>query len=151
MTIERITTESVAAVLPLLEAQFVEHDIEMKGRELERTVRGLVEVPGRGIILAAREGGRIVGVAVLSFTWALEMGGLTSWLDELYVVPERRNVGLGTRLLHAAIAAAREEGCAGVDLEVETEHARAERLYLREGFIRRTRNRFVRTLGRGLT
>jgi GNAT superfamily N-acetyltransferase len=146
MNIERITKESVGHVLPLLEAQFVEHDIDMKGEALERSVRGLVDVPGRGIILAAREAERTVGVAVLSFTWSLEMGGLTSWLEELYVVPERRNGGLGTRLLHDAIAAAKNEGCGGVDLEVESDHARAERLYLREGFTRRTRNRFVRSL-----
>ena len=146
MKIERISAANVGDVLPLLEAQFVEHDIDMRGEALERSVRGLVEVPGRGVILVAREGDRTIAIAVLSFTWSLEMGGLTSWLEELYVVPDRRNAGLGTRLLHEAIAAAKAEGCGGVDLEVEADHARAERLYLREGFTRRTRNRFVRSL-----
>lgn len=146
MTIERVTLETVGDVLPLLESQFDEHDIVMKGEALERAVRGLVEVPGRGVILAAREEGRTVGIAVLSFTWSLEMGGLTSWLDELYVVPERRNGGLGTQLLAHAILAAKEEGCAGVDLEVEQDHARVEALYLREGFRFRSRRRFVRSL-----
>ena len=146
MKIERVTSETLTDVLPLLEAQFVEHDIDMKGARLEQTVRGMLEVPGRGVILVAREEGRSIGVAVLSHTWSLEMGGLTTWLDELYVVPERRNGGLGTRLLRAAIDAAKSEGAAGVDLEVEHDHVRVESLYLREGFTRRTRNRFVRTL-----
>lgn len=146
MKIERVTGETVADVLPLLEAQFVEHDIDMKGEALERVVRGMVEVEGRGVILAGREGGRTIGVAVLAHTWSLEMGGLTTWLDELYVIPEKRNGGFGTELLRAAIELARREGLRGVDLEVEHDHVRVEGLYLREGFVRRARNRFVRVL-----
>lgn len=147
MKIERVTVETMDTVLPLLEAQFAEHDIDMKGAALERVVRGMVETSGRGIILAAREEGRTIGVAVLAHTWSLEMGGLTTWLDELYVLPEKRNGGRGTKLLRAAIEAARAEGLKGVDLEVEHDHVRVEGLYLREGFERRTRNRFVRRLG----
>ena len=146
MKIERVTSHDFRDVLPLLEAQFVEHDIDMKGEALERVVRGMIEVEGRGIILAGREEGRTLGVAVLAHTWSLEMGGLTTWLDELYVIPEKRNGGFGTELLRAAIEIAGREGLKGVDLEVEHDHVRVEGLYLREGFERRTRNRFVRRL-----
>lgn len=151
MKIERVFASSVPDVLPLLEAQFAEHDIDMKGAALERAVRGLVEVPGRGAILAAYDDDteRAIGVAVLSHTWGLEVGGLTTWLDELFVVPERRSSRIGTRLLREAIVVATEEGCACVDLEVEIDHARAEELYLREGFTRRSRNRFFRVLSEG--
>jgi GNAT superfamily N-acetyltransferase len=125
----------------------------MDPTHLLRALRGLVEEPSRGLVLAAyddeeskNKNRRAIGIAVLSHTWTIEHGGRCTWLDELYVVPERRNAGLGRALIHAAIEAAKREGCAAMDLEVENDHARVESLYLREGFTRRTRNRFVRRL-----
>jgi hypothetical protein len=51
-------------------------------------------------------------------------------------------------LLLAACKTAVACGCAAVDLEVEQSHARVESLYLREGFRRHTRRRWVRVLDR---
>jgi GNAT superfamily N-acetyltransferase len=85
-------------------------------------------------------------VAVLAFAWALEHGGLVAWLDELFVVPERRGGGMGRELLRRALEVARERGCRAVDLEVDSEHARAERLYERERFASLSRKRWVRRL-----
>ena len=146
MKIERLTTATMKEVLPLLAVQLEEHGVGLDGARLERAVFGLLDVPKRGLVLAAYEDGRAIGVALMAHTWSIEHGGFCTWLDELYVVPERRSAGIGRALLLAAIEAAKAEGCAAVDLEVERDHARVESLYLREGFVRRTRNRFVRTL-----
>jgi GNAT superfamily N-acetyltransferase len=59
----------------------------------------------------------------------LEHGGEVAWLEELYVVPERREAGIGTKLLSRAIEAARERGCLPIDLEVDDGHSRATNLY----------------------
>jgi GNAT superfamily N-acetyltransferase len=99
--------------------------------------------PRLGFILLAREGAA-VGVAWVSTTWSLEHGGLTAWLEELYVVPERRSSGIGRALLLDVIERTRKLGCAAIDLEVDVEHARAEHLYQREGFSRLPRARWVR-------
>ena len=107
---------------------------------------GVLTDPTRGAVLIAREHGAIVGVAYLSFVWTLEHGGLSSWLEELYVIPPRRGQGIGGRLLDQSLTLARARGCAAVDLEVEAEHARAETLYARAGFRRHTRARWVRLL-----
>jgi len=148
MKIERVTSETIADVLPLLEAQLAEHDTDMRGARLERALRGLVEIPERGMALVAREGenGKAIGLAVLAHTWSVELGGLTTWLDELYVIPERRNAGIGRALLVRAMEAAKAEGCAAIDLEVQHDHARVESLYLREGFRPRSRRRFWQPL-----
>lgn len=42
-----------------------------------------------------------VGVAYLSFTWTLEHGGKSCWLEELYVMPAYRKRGIGRQLLDA--------------------------------------------------
>ena len=100
----------------------------------------------RGFILVALNDKRPVGVAYVSFTWTLEHGGKSAWLEELYVVPDQRDRGIGRAMLQGVLQRARENGCAAVDLEVDTQHARAERLYAREGFKPHTRNRWVRAL-----
>jgi GNAT superfamily N-acetyltransferase len=136
--IERADRASVDLAMPLLEVQMKEHDIdtEAMGRgAFRRAVHGLVDTEGRGAVLLARTTtGDVVGVAVLAHTWTIEQGGLCTWLDELYVVPERRAGGIGTALLRRAIEVARADGCLAIDLEVDQNHTRALGLYEREGF-----------------
>jgi GNAT superfamily N-acetyltransferase len=139
-------TDDEAALLLLLESQYREHDIALSGEPLAAAVRGMLADPSRGRILVAMDAGATVGIAVLSFIWALEHGGHSAWLDELYVAPDRRGRGVGRALLLRAIDEARGLGCAAVDLEVERSHRRAERLYGREGFRRHSRSRWVLAL-----
>jgi ribosomal protein S18 acetylase RimI-like enzyme len=49
-------------------------------------------------------------------------------------------------MLLAARKRARELGCAAMDLEVDSEHARAAHLYGRDGFEKLHRERWVRRL-----
>jgi len=144
MRIRRLNRRDCDAALPLLEAQYREHRIEMKGAPLRRALRGLFG--GKGIALLAWERAAPVGVAILSFSHQLERGGATAWLDELYVEPERRGRGVGRALLRRALREARKEGCESVHLEVVRGHDRAARLYVREGFQRLPRTRYLRVL-----
>jgi len=137
MTDERPTParpDEAGAVTALLAAQLDEHAIPLAPELLAEAVAGALADDGRALILLAREEQRPVGVAYLSFQWALERGGNVLWLEELYVLPEWRGRGIGTRLLQAALDAARARGCLAVELEVEASHARAANLYARAGF-----------------
>src|SRR5258708_2214747 len=102
-----------ARALPLLEAQYREHHLEMGGARLRAALRALLR--GRGVVLLASRGGRDLGVAVLSFTWTLEHGGKVAWLDEMYVLPDARGRGTGLALLRRALREARAAGCAAVE------------------------------------
>lgn len=147
LRIEPGTARDRDVLIALLDAQLREHEIVLAPERLATAVDGALAGPHvRGAFLVAREATRAIGFAYLAFSWSLEHGGRACWLEELYVVPERRERGLGGRLLHAALDVARAEGCAAVDLEVEVDRARAEHLYEREGFERHTRARFVRRL-----
>lgn len=75
-----------------------------------------------------------VGVAVLRFRPELWNDRLEAYLAELYVVPERRGQGIGTRFLDDLIAHARGRGAGYVDLTTTTDDAGARRLYERRGF-----------------
>jgi len=136
----------LADLAALLATQLREHGNELADTEIGAAARGMFHRPQRGQFLIACEGGRLVGFAALSFLWTLEHGGRNAWLDELYVLPERRGHGIGEALLHAALEAARAAGALAIDLEIETGHERAASLYQRNGFAPLRRTRWARAL-----
>jgi len=144
--VERATPHDREAVLVLLRAQYDGHGIEISDARLAAGVDGVLSDARRGLILVAREAGKVIGFAGMTFLWSFEHGGPAAWLEELFVVPERRAHGIGGALIEEAIDVAQSRGCFAVDLEVEASHARAESLYLRHDFVRHSRSRFVRRL-----
>jgi putative acetyltransferase len=126
--------DEAKAVTALLAAQLDEHAIPLAPDLLAEMVAAALLDDGPALILVARDGGRPVGVAYLSFVSSLERGGRICWLEELYVLPERRGQGIGSRLVQATLDVARERACLSTELEVESSHARAAHLYRRAGF-----------------
>jgi GNAT superfamily N-acetyltransferase len=143
MIIRKISLRTAASVLPLIEAQYRDHAIAMKGAPLRNALRALLR--GHGFVLAALDP-LPIGVAVVSWEWSLERAGRQAWLEELYVVPERRSQGVGSALLLKAVAESRKAHCVSMELEVIEGHDRAANLYLREGFEKLPRARYSRTL-----
>lgn len=135
-----------AAVADLLTRQLDEHGLPADRERVGSAVAMLLGAPRHGFLLVAREDAAVVGVAFVAMHWSLEHGGQACWLEELYVLPDRRGRGVGRDLLRAAIARARERGCLVMDLEVVANHARAAHLYAREGFRALPRERWVREI-----
>jgi GNAT superfamily N-acetyltransferase len=77
------------------------------------------------------------GFASLRFRPSLYTGALDAYLEELYVVPERRGQGLGRALLEASMQHAREHGAAHIDLGTSEADVAARALYERAGFTNR--------------
>ncbi|HKD39525.1 MAG TPA: GNAT family N-acetyltransferase [Myxococcaceae bacterium] len=146
LRIQRVGIEQRAAAVRLLQAQFEEHAISIAPERLEAAVAGLIEMADRGALLLALDGDERVGLAALAYTWTLEHGGLVAWLDELYVIPQRRGEGLGGALLTAACDLATRAGCAAIELEVDAAHRRAENLYRSAGFQPLARSRWSQRL-----
>lgn len=145
-TIGPAVAADAAAVVDLLTRQLDEHGLPADRERVASAVAILVGAPRHGFLLVAREGGATIGVAFVAMHWSLEHGGQACWLEELYVLPERRGRGCGRDLVRAAVVRARERGCLVMDLEVTADHARAAHLYAREGFRALPRERWVREL-----
>jgi GNAT superfamily N-acetyltransferase len=75
---------------------------------------------------------------VLTWAFSVEAGGREACLDELYLVPEVRNRGLGSRVLELVDAEAQALGAWRLFLEVER-HNRAIHLYRRAGYVDHSR------------
>ena len=77
------------------------------------------------------------GLAVLRFRPSLWSETLDCYLEELYVVPDRRGRGLGQALMEAAMETAREKGAAHMDLGTAEADTSALGLYEKLGFTNR--------------
>ncbi len=136
----------VERLTALLVAQLREHGITVPEAHVAASVTATLRDPERGFVLAAVSGDVVEGVAFVSFARPLEHTGEIAWLEELYVVPERRNRGIGRRLVDAVAERAEARGCVAIDLEVQADHARAANLYVREGFRSLRRDHLTRPL-----
>jgi GNAT superfamily N-acetyltransferase len=105
----------------------------VEAEQVRETLEVFERQPGRGRAVVAEVGDRVAGYAFLVPFWSNGMGGEVCEVDELYVRPERRGVGLGSALF-GAIDAGRFGAFAGTALGVTPGNARARRLYERLGF-----------------
>ena len=79
------------------------------------------------------KGGDVAGYMLLAYTFSQEAGGKTAWIEEIYILPEFRSMGLGNELFDF-IKAEIEPDCARLRLEVEADNIRAKKLYKSLGF-----------------
>ena len=77
--------------------------------------------------------GNNVGYCVTMKTYSVEAGGITIWIDELFVLEEYRSKGLG-RELFKYIEENGDKKLRRIRLEVELENGRAITLYKKMGF-----------------
>ena len=149
LTISSVQAADQHVVVGLLIAQMREHRIEPQRDSLSQIVTSALRDEQYGFLLLARLGSQIIGVAYVATILSVEHGGRVGWLEELYVLPEHREHGVGTALLSAVLERAQGLGLVAVDLEVDVEHQRAESLYGRFGFRKLPRSRWVKELDPG--
>jgi ribosomal protein S18 acetylase RimI-like enzyme len=109
----------------------------------EQAARAALERPmqdgGIGRVWLIEEAGRAVGYVVALFGWSLEFHGRDAFLDELFIDPEFRGRGTGTRALQLVEAELRALGVRAMHLEVERSNTGAQRFYAAQGFDDRSR------------
>lgn len=98
----------------------------------------LRELLSSGAIVVLLAGGPpAIGLAVLRLKPSLWSQAADAYLEELYVVPDRRREGHGRALLQAAMDAAREAGADHFELTTGEEDTEARHLYKSCGFTNR--------------
>jgi ribosomal protein S18 acetylase RimI-like enzyme len=135
LAINLVNAEKLDAVAALFEAQLREHKITTPRDDLRMVIWTVIADQRHGFMLEASvPDGSPIAVAYASSLLSLEHGGVSGWLEELYVLPQWRGRGIGSRLVGEVIAHARELGWRALDLEVEASHQRAISLYVRHQF-----------------
>lgn len=78
---------------------------------------------------------RSVGYLLASLAWSNEFGGRVAWLEELYLRPAARGLGLGRQVLEEAMDELKErDGARGFRLEVAPANESVSVLYRNLGF-----------------
>ncbi len=76
--------------------------------------------------------GQVVGFATVAKTFSTEAGGLVAWLEELYIRPNYRSLGLGKEIFEYIENS--YSNIKRIRLEVERDNVRAMNLYKKKGF-----------------
>ena len=118
---------SVALLLHDFNTEFGEPVPEVG--ELARRLRDLLDSAAITVLLAEGE-----GLVIMRFTPSLLSDSLDCYLEEVYVVPSRRRCGIGSALVTAALAHARDLGAGFAYLGTGEDDAGARALYERLGF-----------------
>ena len=133
--IRRATVADAGDVGRLLHRFNTEYEEDSPGdEELAAHARPLLE-SGEICVLFAGDGP--AGFCMYRLHRSVYTGAPDAYVQELYVVPERRGEGLGRALLEAALAAARVAGATHVDLNTSEDDREAISLYESSGFTNR--------------
>jgi ribosomal protein S18 acetylase RimI-like enzyme len=138
----------IEELLPLMGEFYAGERLPYDEALLRRALGELWAEPLHGGAWLARADREAVGYGILGCGFSLEYGGRDAFVDELYVRPEWRGMGIGNRLLDAMEARCRDSGIAALHLEVDHDNPHGKRLYARRGFVDHQRHLMTKWLNR---
>lgn len=141
------TADDKASILRMMEAFNTFESIPFAVERLAAAFDDLLAHPDWGVIHLAEVGGRPAGYTVLAYGFDFEFGGRDAFICELWVDDRDRRMGVGTALLAATEAYAKDHGVNALHLIVRRENARAQVIYRRDGFHFDPRLLMSKTLG----
>ncbi len=113
-------------------------DKPIDDEKIAKTIRRMHRNPFMGKIIIFEKDNVIIGYAILIFYWSNEYGGDILHVDELYVKPEHRRLGVATRFfkhIHLTF----KNKIVAIHLEVTPSNTKAMAYYQKLGF-KKTRN-----------
>lgn len=109
--------EDVEPLLRLMAAFYAEAGFSLDGQWAAASFVTLLSKPEWGGVWIAEASGQPVGHAVLTVRYTMEHGGLSGYIDDLFVEPSWRRQGVARALLEAVFQACRERNCQSVQVE----------------------------------
>jgi GNAT superfamily N-acetyltransferase len=126
------TADDAGEIAHLLHDFNVEFDTPSPGPDvLAPRLRTLLAGPDTFAILAGEPSLAVALVTLRPNVW---YDGPVALLDELYVVPDRRDEGIGSAIIELLVATCRERGVGLIEINVDEADVDAQRFYERHGF-----------------
>lgn len=125
-----IHTDEFEQLLPLIASYQRFYEAERIDEERNRGFFRRFLAPSEdGLLLGARQEGRLVGYACLYWHFSSLEASETVLMNDLYVDREVRGQGVGRALIEATAEVARERGAAYVEWSTAPDNRTAQRLY----------------------
>ena len=143
IAIRRAGPESFDPAFKLLQRFFAEEGFTTPPERIRQNLAAFLDNDGYAVFLMYRQASALahrqaeaVGIATVSTSISIELGRMAE-IDDLYVLPEARNLGLAKRLIEAAMEWLRSEGGIYAQVTVTPEGEAAHgliRFYIKLGF-----------------
>src|ERR1041384_3936137 len=134
-SIQAATVEDIDSLLPMVEQYWRFENIEgFDPARMRALLTRVIEDASLGRAWVARVYGEPAGYLLAVYVFSLEFQGLTAEIDEFFVIPQHRGLGLGAAMLAAAEAQFRIEGCTNVSLQLGRSNEAARKFYRQHGF-----------------
>jgi ribosomal protein S18 acetylase RimI-like enzyme len=127
--IARAGLDDIDLLLALMHDFYAESGFALDRPPHDRAFRQLLANPALGAVWIARHKGAPAGHVVLAVRFTMEHAGLSGYVDDLYVRPQFRRLGIGRRLLDAVTSECRSRGCRSLQVEVASDNLPALALY----------------------
>ena len=146
--VENVTESDVDAVVDLFREDLESLQLDQKREDLKAMLHSVFSDREGTLLWGVREkpDEPMTGVLFAHTYWSAKHGGRAIWLEQLYVRPTARRLGLGRLLVNALLDWAEVNGIRGIDLESYRLNAPASILYRSMGFRRLGRERFTLTI-----
>jgi GNAT superfamily N-acetyltransferase len=125
----------VEVLLPLVEQYWRFEAIEgFDPTRMRKLLTRVLEDGNLGRAWIATVYGEPAGYLLAVYVFSLEHQGITAEIDEFFVVPAHRGLGLGHQMLAVAETHFRIEGCTNVSLQLGRSNEAARKFYRSNGF-----------------
>ncbi len=131
--VRRASGDDIGTLVGLMREFHAESDFPLDATRAARSFRTLLDDPALGAAWLAGNARDSAGHIVLCVRHAMEHGGPSAIIDDLYVRPPYRRQGVGSQLLCALLDDAQARGCCAVEVAVGAGNAPARALYARCG------------------
>lgn len=125
----------VGDLVVLMEEFYAESSYALDRQWARSSLLELIARPELGCIWLARSGSSAAGHVVLTVRYTMEHGGLSAYVDDLFVRPALRRRGIGRALLDELFRECRARGCRAVHVEVGPSNTPALGLYAKFGLL----------------
>jgi ribosomal protein S18 acetylase RimI-like enzyme len=135
MKIQPAGPTDVEVLLPMVEQYWRFEAIEgFDATRMRKLLTRVLEDDHLGRVWLATVYGEPAGYLLAVYVFSLEHQGVTAEIDEFFVLPAHRGLGLGHQMLAIAEAQFRVEGCTNVSLQLGRSNDAARKFYRSNGF-----------------
>lgn len=128
------TLTDVPLLVTLMREFYAEAAFELPTAQAARTFERLLSAPELGAIWLMQSDGEPAGFVVLTVAFSMEYGALRGFVDDLFVAPRFRRLGLATAGLAAVKRSCAERGVSALLVETSLANDPAMHTYRKSGF-----------------
>ena len=139
----RATSADIGSLLALMDDFYAESGFVLDHTSTTAALQSLLSSPSLGCVWIAHTNNVAIGHAVLTVRFTMEHEGLSGYIDDLYVQPKHRRLGVGRGLLTELLAECGARRCKALHVEVGKSNAAALALYAEFGLHAATDGRIL--------